>query len=36
MNTGEIASCKWMNVSNKTSIVYYIEFSVHALSTGIC
>ena len=36
MDTGEIASCKWMDVSNITTIVYYIELSVPAIFTGSC
>ena len=36
IDAGEIASCKWMDVSNRTSNVYYIEFNVPAISTGSC
>ena len=25
MDTGEIANCKWMDVSNRTTILYYIK-----------
>ena len=35
IDTGEIASYKWMDVSNRTPNVYHIEFDVSTIiSTG--